>query len=977
MSSTDPWGSFDPFAFDISMGTTMQPYPSAQTPIDQQPLASTANASQPYQLPQESSNPFLTGSGFFTKALDLINTPQQMLFGAIMDPQHPLQGAMTGARENVGGTELASYFLGAPRSESALVPSPVNALGLGAQLFLDPLLLAGGPIEDAGKFVGSKIVAPLVSKIPEIPVIGEGIKNFAQVFSKTAFRSSEIPELTNAPSIIGATGKGGELGLLDVFRRTANFEEELTRKTEEGINRLVGIRDTIVSDTGRSVESVNQELQNALQLKGAIETPVTWDVAELAKQVELNKNYINDWAIKVGLPNENILGPQDFPPLLEGGHDPLEALNTWANTLFETNKRASSIQEGMNRFGIPAMEAAQRGLTDWVKPNVPKQFEGLVQIDNKYQYLRNASGDLVENPFFTGTQEANASTQFLSEQLPPLKQTLLPGDPGFVDTPLSTASSFDKNAAFKYKKAGFGDYQGYAASPDSAPFSDTFNKYPTFEQLQAEIAAKNAPQVSEIPQFKLNPNPDYGKPIVEMQDLVVHPDIAKLMEKEIQRNFSQGPMNEALRIYDKLLGQWKSINLNLSFAQGLRNTIGNIAQDQLAGKGLADVGYNLVAHDVSAALKELPAVWHPAYDEVLNNMTKTIKMPSGVELPLKDIVQLVSDAGVGSGFITTENIMNAPGKTGLSVHDVPVLGRMIKGMTAANRSIEDNFRIGHFLWALDKNGGDTVAAIQSVNKYFFDYATGLTDFERAVNHRLMPFYTWTRFNVPLYAKAFLGQENPAAIRTLAELVNYGTNEESGLPMDSYHQQLLPQFIQDGGGIPIRKGYDGNPEYFLLGGWVPAADLALLMKPSGVFEKTAQMLTPFVSEPMQQLWNYDAFRAQQISSMPGQTQRFLGMDLNTRLVHAMRVLRPISELDKLLHINNFSQADPQQKSILSSVVRFLFGLNTYRVDIPYQDEQHKQLIDETYNRMISAYTRGDNANGQAAEQYLIQLYGGGQ
>jgi len=72
----------------------------------------------------------------------------------------------------------------------------------------------------------------------------------------------------------------------------------------------------------------------------------------------------------------------------------------------------------------------------------------------------------------------------------------------------------------------------------------------------------------------------------------------------------------------------------------------------------------------------------------------------------------------------------------------------VSGFTAG-RAIEDTMRAGHFLWRLSK-GDDPLKAAKSVQKHLFDYQYGLTPFEKKFGRNFMlPFYAWTRFNLPL------------------------------------------------------------------------------------------------------------------------------------------------------------------------------------------------------------------------------------
>ena len=104
------------------------------------------------------------------------------------------------------------------------------------------------------------------------------------------------------------------------------------------------------------------------------------------------------------------------------------------------------------------------------------------------------------------------------------------------------------------------------------------------------------------------------------------------------------------------------------------------------------------------------------------------------------------------------------------------------------------------------------------------------------------------------------------------------------------RELLPDFIKEAIGIPFRLAPSGDPEYFLLGSWLPAADLEVLSGPGRFFEKLEQLVSPLIKEPGEQIFNYDTFLDRKIEQFPGQKTKFLGVSVRRRMAKSMRNIR---------------------------------------------------------------------------------------
>src|SRR6185503_6661292 len=126
-----------------------------------------------------------------------------------------------------------------------------------------------------------------------------------------------------------------------------------------------------------------------------------------------------------------------------------------------------------------------------------------------------------------------------------------------------------------------------------------------------------------------------------------------------------------------------------------------------------------------------------------------------------EVMKLAEDLGVlrGGWVGRSEEIADAvvkPSKNLLS--DRGPWARLGQKVGSA---VEDNARLALFLDGLQQ-GLDPQSAAWRVKKYLFDYGA-LATVEKAVWRRLVPFYSWTRFSIPLAIESMITQPGKVGI----------------------------------------------------------------------------------------------------------------------------------------------------------------------------------------------------------------------
>lgn len=323
----------------------------------------------------------------------------------------------------------------------------------------------------------------------------------------------------------------------------------------------------------------------------------------------------------------------------------------------------------------------------------------------------------------------------------------------------------------------------------------------------------------------------------------------------------------AIKAFDKIQNIWKAQVL-IAPSYHIRNEAGNLWNNFLANVGPG-------AYTKATALqKRIASGSLSKADEVLVEQMKK---------------QGVIGTGQYGGDIT-QSIADELG--GASLNPLSQRFGLYKGNRAVGSVIEDNSKIAHYLQKID-DGFSPKAAAESVKKYLFDYSD-LTWGEQNILKRLIPFYTWTRKNIPLQVEQFFNQPG--------KFSNVGTaqrNIESGV--ETPDERYLSDYIKSNTPMRVSTNADGTTSYLLLGQWLPAASAVQMLSQDP--RKLLEMLSPVYKVPTDFLNNRSFFKDslgenQPIEKYPGELKSFLGMDMSAKTANVLRNIRVLNELDKL-------------------------------------------------------------------------------
>ncbi len=284
--------------------------------------------------------------------------------------------------------------------------------------------------------------------------------------------------------------------------------------------------------------------------------------------------------------------------------------------------------------------------------------------------------------------------------------------------------------------------------------------------------------------------------------------------KYVGDSINPSGMNEAgsaiLKMYDRLQGLWKfgttvvkpsfavkqlpSNTFQSALLTGVRALkmfdpraaidagillFGSVAKVTLGERKLPEFIQNFINKSLSgsdAVLAERAALEKITGEERLLDYAKDFTKRSNLG-PVYSGTQIVEEAkkyGVIRGMDMTESRKSFGERVEVAIrqlpsdnHNLKVTKELMKWWSHTSL-VEDYGRMTQFINSLGM-GYSPKQAAKLVNETLFDYQNGLSKVEREVIRRIIPFYSFNRFAVPLLLKGTM--ENPGAIATTQKLVN--------------------------------------------------------------------------------------------------------------------------------------------------------------------------------------------------------------
>ena len=417
-------------------------------------------------------------------------------------------------------------------------------------------------------------------------------------------------------------------------------------------------------------------------------------------------------------------------------------------------------------------------------------------------------------------------------------------------------------------------------------------------------------------------------------------DFARILKNQHQVLSDPKALRGLIKTYDEIQTWWKKYALAARPAWHTRNAFGNFWNAYFLG-GLT----NAKRYGDAAAIQKAMHVGKGAI------VGKVDELAAG--LRGKGVGRNVEVSGTG---MTREEIFNEAVRRG--VYESGMYGRelgeqatkvsQIPGHTewtginkafAAGKTMENNARLALFIDGIEKGiikaskGGKSIdpkmarrildESATNVRKSLFDYAD-LSQFEKQWMKRIIPFYTWTRKNIP--AQLMAAVRHPDRTQKLNILVNAmqkGVDRIDSNDIDQWIKGQFPIFLNS-------KESEGTYTFLTALSYLPTAELNRVFKnPKEYMGDAWAMTSPLIKMPLEIWRNYDSFRKQPIDvlqwestgkdwtagegafrSVPGLkgSETFLGMKVTPLQRHMLQSLVLLGEVDRLNPFSIFGTED---------------------------------------------------------------------
>ena len=410
-------------------------------------------------------------------------------------------------------------------------------------------------------------------------------------------------------------------------------------------------------------------------------------------------------------------------------------------------------------------------------------------------------------------------------------------------------------------------------------------------------------------------------PINGVDGVMFDPKLAPFINQMYKTIYDPKELGKFLRFTDGATRWWKMWALGLRPAYHARNVVGNlwnayniggmspgsarkftqagiIQRQSIRGKGFSGtvhIGRKFKNEKGKDFTRE--EIWEMAMqDGVLNHGQYGADISRGIERYAID--DAPRNAAQRLGEWVTPSTKN----------------RLLRGGFATGRTLENNARLALYLDTLAKTGSRK-AARANVKKSLFDYGD-LSPFEQDVMKRFIPFYTWSRKNIPAQIEALIKNPQRAAkIHHLIDNIQYGIDTPSLDEVNEFIRGRDPVFVDkffEGGGGDVHN-------VITLMNWLPLMDVDRLLdwKPmregkigrAGTPFPTllAEMTNPYLKSIIEWGLNYDIYRRRDIQDYPKQKVDFVGIRMPVHLAKLAQNLIMLSELDRLNPRGMFGEA----------------------------------------------------------------------
>lgn len=285
--------------------------------------------------------------------------------------------------------------------------------------------------------------------------------------------------------------------------------------------------------------------------------------------------------------------------------------------------------------------------------------------------------------------------------------------------------------------------------------------------------------------------------VPQLKGTLLPEQIAKHVDDTYKTLTNEEATRKFLSLYDKALGFWKGSVTGWFPSFHTRNSIGGVFNNWLAG--------------VKSPARYLQG------DQIARGLEGTITTKLGTKYSYGQIRELANKLGV----VGQPGYLDVMREVEKDIGKGPV-SKLMDTPKKAMEVVENRLRLPLFIDRLIKGDAPEQAAKQ-VFQFHFDYAPeALTGFEQNVMKRLLPFYRWTRGNIPLQLEQMVKQ--PGKYAAIGKFLG---NIQSDKQKANDEFASLPPYMREG--LPVRLGEKNGFSQYLYGLGLPVEDVNRIWK----------------------------------------------------------------------------------------------------------------------------------------------------